>query len=76
MITNEILRAHYIKDKGILVGTYSEKELDENKDKEDLKNMQQKTGLKYSNTEFVRKNGKIVAMKLYVCTLEDCKTFK
>ena len=70
------MEREYIKGKGILVGTYTEKDLDENKDRIDLFKILEETGLKYSNTEFIKKNGKIIAMKVYACTLEDCETFK
>ena len=62
---------NYIKGKGIFVGTYTEKELDEEKEKIDIAKMKEKTGLKYINSEFVRKKGKVVAIKFYVCTMDD-----
>lgn len=61
---------HYIKGKGIFVRTYSEEDLIQQKD---LKVCQKETGLEYTNTELIRKNGKVIGIKLYACTAEDFK---
>lgn len=63
----------YIKGKGILVGTYNEKDLAAGKDKTDVKRVSEKTGYNYTNTELVQKDGKIAGMKIYVCSKEDFK---
>lgn len=64
---------NYIKGKGILVGAFNEDDLKQSKDKAQVKKMKEETGYQYTNTEFVKKNGKIVAMKVYVCTLDDMR---
>lgn len=63
----------YIKGKGVLVGTYTETDIANGKDKEDVKKVSEETGYKYTNTEFVKKNGKVSGIKIYVCSLEDFK---
>lgn len=63
----------YIKSKGILVGTYNETDLAMGKVKEDVKKVSEETGYKYTNTELVKKNGNIVGIKVYVCSMEDFK---
>lgn len=64
---------NYIKGKGILVGTFNEEDIANGKDKVEVKRMTEQTGYKYTNTEFVKKNGKIVGMKVYVCDVNDFK---
>ena len=63
----------YIKGKGILVGTYNENDLANGKDKVDVQRAKKETGYKYTNTDFVKKNGKIILADIYVCSLEDFK---
>ena len=67
---------NYIKGKGILVGEYNEKEVLSGKDKQDTKIKMKETGFSYTNTELVKKNGKIVSVKVYVCSVEDFKIWK
>lgn len=64
---------NYIKGKGILVGTFSEEDISTGKDKIEVKRMAEQTDCKYTNTEYVKKNGKIVGIKIYVCNAEDFK---
>lgn len=33
--------------------------------------MMDATGYKYTNTEFVKKDGKLTGLKVYVCDLDD-----
>ncbi|BAG09065.1 MAG: hypothetical protein E6053_09305 [Finegoldia magna] len=61
----------YIKKKGILVGTFTEEQLKKKIDKLEVDKAMEKYGLKYTNTELVRKGGKIVGLKVYVCNWED-----
>lgn len=61
----------YIKGKGILVGTFSESDLDEGADRKAVEAAMAETGLNYTNTEPVYSRGKIVGLRIYVCTLED-----
>ena len=63
----------YIKGKGILVGTYNENDLANGKDKVDVQKMKEETGYNYTNTEFVKSKGKVIGMKMYVCSVEDFK---
>lgn len=64
---------NYIKGKGVLVGTFSEEDLTKGIDKKQLAKVQEETGLKYTNTEFIKKKGKIVALKVYACNVDDFK---
>ena len=61
----------YIRGKGILVGTFTELDLKNGRDKETVEKKKKETGLGYTNTEFVRKNGDIVSIRIYVCTVDD-----
>ena len=63
----------YIKGKGVLVGTFNENDLVNGKDKVETQRMKEETGYNYTNTEFVKRKGKIVSMKVYVCSMEDFK---
>lgn len=64
---------NYIKGKGILVGTFNQEEISKNIDNQKVEEIKLKTGLKYTNTEFVKKGKEIVALRIYVCSLEDFK---
>ena len=61
----------YIKGKGILIGTFSEDDLNKGNDRIAIEKAKEQTGYSYTNTEYVKKNGKIVGMKIYVCSMED-----
>lgn len=61
----------YIKGKGIFVGEYDEDEIRAGIDEMDTGAKMKETGLSYTNTEPVKKDGRLVAMKIYVCTVED-----
>jgi hypothetical protein len=64
---------NYIKGRGILVGTFTELDLKNGRDKEAVEKKKKETGLSYTNTEFVRKNGNIVSIRIYVCTVDDIR---
>jgi hypothetical protein len=64
---------NYIKGKGILVGTFNEEDIANGNDKFAVKKLAEQTGYKYTNTEFIKKNGKVVGMKIYVCDVNDFK---
>jgi hypothetical protein len=55
----------------VLVGTYTEKDLIEGKDKIEIDKKQQETGLKFIKSSFIKKNGKISAIKVWVCDYKD-----
>lgn len=61
--------------KGILVGDFSEEDLNKKLDLAAVKRKQKETGLPYSNHEIVKKGGKMF-MRLWVCSLEDCEDFQ
>lgn len=63
----------YIKDKGYLVGSFSHDQIKNNDHIKALTELKQKTGLKFSNTEFTKTKGKIVSMEIYLCKFEDLK---
>ena len=53
-----------MKNKGIYVGQFSEQDITLGLDKAAVEKAKAETGLKYTNTEFVKRNGKVVAMKI------------
>lgn len=61
----------YIKGKGILVGTFTESDIDEKADRKAVDKAMAETGLNYTNAELVYSKGKIAGLRVYVCTLED-----
>jgi len=61
--------------KGVFVGEFSEQDLANGVDEIRIREMKEKTGLKYINTEFVKRAGKIVAIKVWVCSLDECEDF-
>ena len=63
----------YIKGLGVYVGTFNEQDLKENKDKQALEKVQEKTGLQYTNTKLVMKRKEIIGIKIYACSSEDFK---
>lgn len=63
----------YIKGKGILVGTFNEADCAMGIDKTKTALAKERTGLKYTNTEYVKKKGEIVGLRIYVCTVNDFK---
>ena len=63
----------YIKGKGILAGVFGEEDLKQKRDKSQVEKIMEETGYKYTNTEYVKKNGKITGLKIYVCSLGDMK---
>lgn len=56
----------------ILVGTFEEADLAAGRDKEAVKEAKEKHGLGYTETKLVKKKGKIVGIKIWVC---DSDTF-
>ncbi len=65
--------ANYIKGKGILVGTYNDKDLSLGVDKVATRRMQALTGYNYTNTKLIKRNGHIIGLSVYVCSKEDFK---
>ncbi len=61
--------------KGVYVGEFSEADIDAGKDRAALAEAQERTGLRYSNSELVRKNGIIVALRLWACNMEEMEVF-
>lgn len=61
----------YVKGKGFLVGQFMEEELRKGIDKLEVKKAKEETGLKYTNSSYVKRKGEIVGLKLYVCTAEE-----
>lgn len=61
----------YIKGKGILVGCFNEQQINSRADKIATQKMMDATGYKYTNTEFIKKDGKLTGLKVYVCDLDD-----
>lgn len=57
----------------VFVGEFTESEVANGLDKVCVADAQERTGLVYTNTQLVKKNGEIVAIKIWVCDLEDMK---
>lgn len=55
----------------ILVGTFDENDLSQGKDKEAIKEAKEKYGLKYTETKLIKKRGKIVGLKVWVCDSDE-----
>ena len=54
----------------VLVGTFSERDLAQGKDKEAVKKAKVEHDLKYTETALVKKGGKIVGIKIWVCDFD------
>lgn len=55
-----------------LVGIFNEQQVRNGEDKQAVENYEkQNPAYKYVKTEFVKKKGKIIAMKVYVMTSEE-----
>lgn len=54
----------------ILVGNFSEEDLKNGKDKKKVEEMKKKTGLNYTNTKIITKNGKKY-LSIWLCNVED-----
>lgn len=65
------MTGEYIKNKGILVGTFDEEQLKKKIDKMEIAKAKEQYGLKYINNELVYKGSKIVGIRVYLCNLED-----
>lgn len=57
--------------KGIYVGEFSEKDLEIGLDEVRVSEMKEKTGMNYTNTKLVKRDGKIVGLRIWVCNAED-----
>ena len=57
----------------VYVGQFSEAEVANGLDKVCVAAKQEETGLKYTNTQLVRRKGELVAIKIWVCNVEDMK---
>jgi len=55
----------------VLVGIFTEKDLTEGKDKIAIEQKMKETGLNYIQSKFIKKNGKIVGMKVWVCSVNE-----
>ena len=62
--------------KGVYIGQFSEEDIKVGRDKAATQKVKEETGLKYVNHQFVKKNGEIVAIRLWACSVEDCEDFK
>lgn len=61
----------YIKGKGYFVGTFNEEDIMNKSDKVAIQKAMEETGMKYVNTEYLKKGKKIIGINLYVCSLEE-----
>lgn len=65
----------YIEGKGYLVGCFNEEELIKKNDKVALKKAMEETGLKFVNTEYIKKGKNIIGLKIYVCTQSEVQNW-
>lgn len=56
----------------ILVGNFSEEDIKSGKDKKTVKEMQEQTGLNYTNTKIIKKNSKKY-LSIWLCNVQDFK---
>lgn len=56
----------------VLVGTFNEQDLQEGKDKMAVEKAKAEHDLHYTETKYVKKKGKIIGIKIWVC---DADTF-
>lgn len=56
----------------ILVGNFSEEDIKNGKDKKEVEEMKKRTGLNYTNTKIIKKNGKKY-LSIWVCNAQDFK---
>lgn len=56
--------------KKVLVGTFSEKDLESGLDKIKVAEKKKETGLKYTETKHVIKKGIITGLRIWVCDLD------
>ena len=61
--------------KGILVGDFSEEDIDNKRDQEEVGRKAAETGLKYTNRQILKKGGKMF-MRIWVCSFADCEDFQ
>lgn len=64
----------YTKGKGYLVGSFSEEEVRDGKDKIALSKAKEELNLKFSNVKVGKKNGKQV-LHVWACDYEDLMPF-
>lgn len=57
----------------VLVGDFTEDDIKNKRDKIAVEQKMKETGLKYTNTKIIKRNGKSVALRIWVC---DVDTFK
>ena len=67
----------YIKGLGVYVGRFNEDDLKAERDKTATIRKKAETDYKYKyvNTKLIRKDGKIIAIEIYLCTAEDFKIY-
>lgn len=61
------------KPKGIYVGRFNSEDVKNGTDKKITFQKMEETGLKYTNTRFVKKRGEIVGFDVWVCSVHDCE---
>ena len=62
---------NYVKGKGILIGTFNEDDIANKRDKIAIEKAMIGTGYQYVHSEYVKKNGKIVGLRIYICDIKD-----
>lgn len=65
------MNKNYIKGKGIFIGTFDLEDVTSGKDKEIVNKFLKENNMQYVNTTCVKKNKKIIGLKVWACTLED-----
>jgi len=57
----------------VLVGDFTEDDLNNKRDKIAVEKAKKETGLNYVNTKIIKRNGKNVALRIWVCDLDTFK---
>lgn len=55
----------------VFVGTFTEKDIASGKDKIEIQRKMKETGLMYTQTKLAKKGGKIIGLKIWVCSSEE-----
>lgn len=59
----------------VLVGDFNEDDLKNKRDKIAVEQKKKETGLNYVNSKIIKHNGKMVALRLWVCDVQDMQVW-
>ncbi len=55
----------------IYIGRFNQDDIENNRDKDVIDSEMRRTGLKYVNTEIIKRKGKIIGMDIYLSDIHD-----